>query len=113
MSKALYWRYISLCIAVSILLFTIGLIKGGILKFEVFPEVDGFIILSTVEFPSGTPPDVTKQAIEQIDAALMRLAERAQTQSGDPLIKDRLAMIGQTMAKCLMSEKNPSGFEIR
>jgi multidrug efflux pump subunit AcrB len=97
LSKALYWRYISLCIAVSILLLTIGLIKGGILKFEVFPEVDGFIITSTIEFPSGTPSDVTKQAIEQIDAALLRLAEQTETRSGDPLIEDRMAMIGQTM----------------
>jgi multidrug efflux pump subunit AcrB len=97
LSKALYWRYISLCIAVSILLLTIGLIKGGILKFEIFPEVDGFIITSTVEFPSGTPSDVTKQAIEQIDAALLRLAEQTETRSGDPLIEDRMAMIGQTM----------------
>ena len=97
LSKALYWRYISFCIAISILLLTIGLIKGGILKFEVFPEIDGFVMTSTVEFPSGTPSDVTKQAIEQIDAALLRLAEQTKTRSGDPLIEDRMAMIGQTM----------------
>ena len=97
LSKALYWRYILLCIAISILLLSIGLIKGGILKFEVFPEVDGFIMTSTVEFPGGTPSDVTKQAIEQIDAALLRLAEQTKTRSGDPLIEDRMAIIGQTM----------------
>ena len=97
LSKALYWRYILLCIAISILLLSIGLVKGGILKFEVFPEVDGFIMTSTVEFPGGTPSDVTKQAIEQIDAALLRLAEQTKTRSGDPLIEDRMAIIGQTM----------------
>jgi multidrug efflux pump subunit AcrB len=97
LSKALYWRYISFCIAISILLLTIGLIKGGILKFEVFPEIDGFIMTSTVEFPSGTPPDVTEQAIEQIDAALLRLAKHTQTRSGDPLIQDRLSLVGQTL----------------
>ncbi|MDY6793459.1 MAG: efflux RND transporter permease subunit [Thermodesulfobacteriota bacterium] len=97
LSRVLYWRYISLCIAVSILLLTIGLIKGGILKFEIFPEVDGFIITSTVEFPSGTPPEVTEQAIEQVEAALLRLAEHTETRSGDPLIQDRMALVGQTM----------------
>ena len=97
LSKALYWRYISFCIAISILLLTIGLIKGGILKFEVFPEIDGFNMTSTVEFPSGTPPDVTEQAIEQIDAALLRLAKHTQTRSGDPLIQDRLSLVGQTL----------------
>ena len=97
LSKALYWRYISFCIAISTLLLTIGLLKGGVLKFEVFPEIDGFIITSTVEFPGGTPPEVTEQAIEQIDAALLRLAEKTQTRSGDPLIEDRMALVGQTM----------------
>lgn len=97
LSKALYWRYISFCTAVSILLLTVGLIKGGILKFEVFPEIDGFIMTATAEFPSGTPPEITEQAIEQIDRALLRLAEQTQTRSGDPLIKDRLALVGQTL----------------
>ena len=97
LSKALYWRYISFSIAISILLLTIGLIRGGILKFEVFPKIDGFIITSTVEFPSGTPPDVTQQAIEQIDAALLRLAEHIQTRSGDPMIENRLSLVGQTL----------------
>lgn len=97
LSRVLYWRYISLCIAISILLLIIGIVKGGLLKFEVFPEVDGFIISSTVEFPNGTPPEVTKQAIEQIDSALLRLAEKTQTRSGDPLIEDRMSLVGQTM----------------
>jgi multidrug efflux pump subunit AcrB len=97
LSKSLYYRYISFCIAISVLLLTIGLVKGGILKFEVFSDIDGFIMTSTVEFPSGTPPDVTAQAIEQIDAALLRLAERVQTRSGDPLVEDRLSLIGQTL----------------
>jgi len=97
LSKSLYWRYISFCTAVSILLLTIGFVKGGILKFEVFPEVDGFVITSTVEFPSGTPPEITRQAIERIDAALLRLAEQTPTRSGDPLIEDRLALVGQTL----------------
>ena len=98
LSKALYYRYISFCIAISLLLLSIGVIKGGILKFEVFPEIDGFIITSTVEFPSGTPLDVTSQAVEKIDAALLRLAEQNQTRSGDPLIENRLSLVGQTLS---------------
>jgi multidrug efflux pump subunit AcrB len=97
LSKVLYWRYISFCIAISILLLIIGIVKGGFLKFEVFPEVDGFIISSTVEFPNGTPPEVTEKAIEQIDSALVRLAKKTQTRSGDPLIEDRMSLVGQTL----------------
>ncbi len=97
LSKTLHWRYISFCVAISILLLTIGLIKGGILKFEVFPEVDGFIITSTIEFPNGTPADVTRAATEQVDAALIRLANKTKSLSGDPIIRNRLSLVGQTL----------------
>jgi multidrug efflux pump subunit AcrB len=97
LSKAIRWRYVSLCTAVSVLLLTIGLMQGGILKFIVFPEVDGFIITATAEFPNGTPAEVTRNTIDQIDAALLRLAEKTRTASGDPLIEHRLALVGQTL----------------
>ena len=97
LSKALTMRYILLSIAIAILFLTIGLVKGGLVKFEVFPEVDGFVITSTVEFPAGTPSDITAKAVERIDNALMRLDKRLKTKSGDPLLKDRLTLVGQTM----------------
>jgi len=97
LSKFLYWRYISFSVAITVLLLTIGLIMGGMLKFEVFPEVDGFIITTTAEFPSGTPPEVTADAIEQIDAALLRLAKKTKTRTGEPLLNDRLVLVGQTL----------------
>ena len=103
LKKALTWRYISLCIAISILFLTIGFMKSGILKFEVFPELDGFVITSTVEFPSGTPAHITKQAIDQIEAAMNRISARTETVSGEPLILNSLSLIGQTLS---------GGFEI-
>ncbi|MGD8702050.1 MAG: efflux RND transporter permease subunit, partial [Desulfosarcina sp.] len=98
LSKALHWRYISLATAVAVLMLTIGLISSGIIKFEVFPKLDGFIMTATAEFPSGTPPEVTRQAIDEIEAALLRLEETVKTRSGDPLIKDRLTLVGQTLS---------------
>jgi multidrug efflux pump subunit AcrB len=58
---------------------TIGLVRSGIIKFEVFPKLDGFVMTATAEFPSGTPPAVTRRAIQEIEAALMRLAGEIQT----------------------------------
>ena len=97
LSKALNWRYISLATAIAVLLLTVGLVRSGIIKFEVFPKMDGFIMTATAEFPSGTPPDVTRRAIAQIEAALLRLEQSTPTRSGDPLVKDRLTLVGQTL----------------
>jgi multidrug efflux pump subunit AcrB len=70
---------------------------GGILKFEVFPELDGFVMTATVEYPNGTPPDVTRRAVRQVEDALIALEAQYTTRSGDPLVKHRLALVGQTL----------------
>jgi multidrug efflux pump subunit AcrB len=98
LSKALYWRYISFATAIAVLMLTIGLVRSGIIKFEVFPKLDGFIMTATTEFPSGTPPEVTRRAVNEIEAALLRLSEKVQTRSGDPLLVDRLTLVGQTLS---------------
>ncbi len=95
--KALHWRYVSLCVAVALLLWTVGLLRGGLLKFEVFPHLDGFVMTASVEFPNGTPPEVTLEAIHRIEAAAHRLADRTETRSGEPLIENRYHLVGMTL----------------
>ncbi len=97
LSQVLHWRYITFCVAIAVLLLTVGLVRSGIVKFEVLPEIDGFIITAHAEFPNGTPPEVTAEAIGKIDAALLRLAARTQTLSGDPMIENRISLVGQTL----------------
>ena len=99
LDKVIHWRYISFCTAIAVMLITIGLLLGGFFKFEVFPAVDGYVISANVEFPNGTPPEVTKAAVEKIEEALLRLAERTETRSGDPLIQDRYTLVGQQMTE--------------
>ncbi|HIQ36798.1 MAG TPA: efflux RND transporter permease subunit [Desulfocapsa sulfexigens] len=94
----LNWRYVSLAVAIAVLMVSVGLVKGGLVKFQVFPKLDGFVITSTVEFPEGTPPGVTSEALAQIEAAFDRLAEKTETTSGEPLIRQRLALVGQALS---------------
>ncbi|GBC63975.1 AcrB/AcrD/AcrF family protein [Desulfonema ishimotonii] len=94
LTQALRWRYVSLCTAISVLMLAIGLVRGGIVKFEAFPELDGFILTANVEFPNGTPPDVTRQAMNHIEAALMEVNDKVKTGSGDPLVVNRMVLCG-------------------
>jgi multidrug efflux pump subunit AcrB len=97
LKKTLEWRYVSFCVAIAILFLTLGFVQGGILKFEVMPEIDGFIMTSHVEFPAGTPPAVTTAAIKQMQAALLRLADKTDTKTGAPMIEDRITLVGQNL----------------
>ncbi len=112
LSKALYWRYVSLCVAISILFITIGLMNSGIIKFLVMPEIDGFIITATVEFSEGSPSATTRQAVKQIDAALLRLAEKTKTITGDSMIRSRLALVGQTLGEIPKSGSNLGAVQV-
>ncbi|MFW6054793.1 MAG: efflux RND transporter permease subunit, partial [Thermodesulfobacteriota bacterium] len=104
--KAIRWRYISMCMAFSVLFLSLGLIQGGILKFEVFPDIDGFVITAVVEFPEGTPVEVTQDAVDRIEASLLRLQEKTDTRSGEPLIESRLSLVGRTLQEIPESGPN-------
>lgn len=96
---AIRWRYISFCTTVAILLITIGVMKGGLIKFHVFSEVDGFILNANVKFPNGTPMETTRKAVRKLDEAIVRLGKTITTRSGDPLIVDRLTIVGQSTSQ--------------
>jgi len=105
LNKALQWRYISFASSIAILMLTLGLVLGGLLKFEVFPEVDGFVLNANVEFPNGTPQEITEKAVNQIDTAIQHLAEKTPTLSGDPLLESRLSFVGMTFGQ--LPEQGP------
>ncbi|MDK2971558.1 MAG: hypothetical protein PWP23_1313 [Candidatus Sumerlaeota bacterium] len=90
----LSWRYATLAGIIAILLITIGLIHGGMLKFVFFPQVDTSFLYASVEFPEGTPADVTKDAVVRMEEALLELEGEVKTLSGDPLIVGMQTSVG-------------------
>ncbi len=112
LSQALRWRYVSFCCAISVLMLTIGLVQGGIIKFVNFPELDGTLLRATIEFPNGTPPDVTKKAANQVSNALGRIEEKYKSKSGDPVIKTKFVVVGQTLDDIPVSGSNYAGVQI-
>lgn len=95
--RALRWRYVSLAVAITVMFLAIGVFMGGIIKYEIFPAVDSDMLTATVEFPDGTPLSVTQRAIEHLEAALDRIAQREKTLSGAPLVKNTFALVGSTI----------------
>ncbi|MCI5146869.1 MAG: efflux RND transporter permease subunit, partial [Candidatus Electrothrix sp. AR3] len=94
---ALHWRYVFLAISLSALLLAVGLVQAGLVKFQVFPKTDSFVVTSTVEFPEGTPAETTRQALKKMEHAFVQVAERTPTTSGEPMIEQRLVLVGQSL----------------
>ena len=101
LKKVVKNRYLALCVAVTIALVTTGLFQGGLLKYVMFPELDSTEVVASVTFPEGTPYKTTQQAVKKIEAGLLSLAEKTKTVSGEPLIKHRVTVFGQSTSNHL------------
>ncbi len=96
-AQVLQWRYVSLGVAIAVILATWGLWDGGILKFQFFPEIDSNRMMATIEFPSGTPLIVTQEAVLHAEDAIHRLADKTVTLSGEPLVANTFSLTGASM----------------
>ena len=56
---------------VMLFLLAVGMLAGGRLKFQLFPELDGDFLVAQVELPAGTDLELTKQIVLRIEEALV------------------------------------------
>ncbi len=69
------YRYATLGIAICILLFSVGLIQGGIIKFIIFPKLDSDSIATKLIYPEGTSDRITEASINYIEKCLLEINE--------------------------------------
>lgn len=72
---ALNRRYLTICVAVGVLLGTLGLVAGGRVNFTFMPKVDSDVIVGQLEMPYGTAVDETRRVSEQMLKSAQRLVD--------------------------------------
>ncbi len=77
---ALHYRYITLAVAASTLLLTVGLVAGGWIKFVFFPKVEADFVVAALTLPPGTPEESTSKAMARIEQSAMKLKEQLGSQ---------------------------------
>jgi multidrug efflux pump subunit AcrB len=99
---ALRWRYVAFALTIAVFMIMLGVVQGGLVKFVLFPQADTDFLITRVEFPTGTPVEVTRKALERIEAGLDEAEEAFQTLTGEPMVRHVYSMVG-----------GYSGYEIR
>ncbi len=80
---AVSWRYLTVGLVIAVFLLTVGLVRGGVVKFKAFPEIDGDVAEARLLLPAGTPLHRTEAVVDRLVAALGRVdAEYAPRQPG-------------------------------
>lgn len=88
-------RYTTLSLAVAAFIICIGLMMTGRVGFQFFPTAEAETVTANVVFSSGTPREVTKDALQQVDAALRR-AERKLAGDDGSLVRMSYGTVGET-----------------
>jgi len=93
--KAVDQPFSALSIAAGVFILTIGILGSGFLKFSFFPAVEDDLAIATIEYPSGTPLEATKEGFDKLDEAAKILEEELNSDFPDEMIiKNRLSTIG-------------------
>lgn len=74
---AVKFRYITLAIALAILIFTVGMIKGGVIGFSFFDAVEADNMIAWLKMPLGTPVEITKEIANDISEAAEQIRREA------------------------------------
>jgi len=89
-------RYLTIATGVAMLALTLGLVRGGWIKFHFLPNVEGDLIAAMLVMPLGTPAEETEKAVRRIEAAAFRVRDRlnAEGKGGEKVYRQLQASIG-------------------
>lgn len=107
LERALVWRYTTLAIGFAILFFCIGLVGAGWLKFQFFPPVEGDDIAVFLTMPEGTPPEIMRAAVGQLEHSAQELQKEIDAKYAKPghsLFRNTLASLGDQPYRTAVSK---------
>ena len=93
--KAMQFRYLTVGVALAMLVLSIGLIATGIVKFKAFPDLEGNTLEARVLLPQGTPLSETERVVGILLESLERTAETLGQNEPEPLVENVQVTYGQ------------------
>ncbi len=84
---AMRFRYITVGLAFAMLVFSIGLIATGTVKFKAFPDLEGNTVDARVLLAQGTPLSETEKVMKTLLSALDKTLESLNKNESSPLVK--------------------------
>jgi len=111
LSRCIQHRYVTVAAAIALLFITVGLIGGGLVKFEFMPKVDADFITASIDMPVGTPVDDTEKAHNYVvQKAMDTIAEfDRDLHEGKSILRHIFSLVGSTIIYGHSGESTQSG----
>ncbi len=87
-------RYLTVAAGIAALALTLGLVRGGWIRFHFLPDVEGDFVAAMLIMPLGTPPHETEKAVRRIEEAAFRVRDRIEGDGREKVYQHFLASIG-------------------
>ena len=91
------WRYATVAIGIAVLLLTVGVWRGGWIRFTFFPKVEGDTLTCSVTMPAGTSAARTERVVKRLEEAARNTIEEAEkkgAEGGEPLLEYMISLVG-------------------
>ena len=85
---AMQFRYITVGVALAMLVLSIGLIATGTVKFKAFPDLEGNNFEARILLPQGTPLAETERAVATLLDSLQKTNQELSEKEAEDLVKD-------------------------
>ncbi len=69
------WRYLFVGGVLALMIATVAMLAGGVLKFRAFPDIEGDVMEARLLLPQGTPLERTEAVVDRLRAALRSVDE--------------------------------------
>ncbi len=91
---ALRWRYLTVSVAASTVILTLGMVASGRPAFHFMPKMEAEFVNASVDMPPGTPASVTAEAVERLEAGAARLRARLLEETGQDYVRHVSVLVG-------------------
>jgi multidrug efflux pump subunit AcrB len=101
LERCMRYRYTTVAAGIAVLFLTLGVVRGGILKFTFMPEVEGDMVIASIKMPSGTPAEETGKVAQFVVEEGKKVVEELDRDKGEgnSIMRNIFSLVGTTLAR--------------
>ena len=100
---ALDWRYLTLSLALSTVLVTLGLIGSGVVRLVLFPVTESDNVVAFLTMPRGAPVESTRAGVVSLERAAAEVRRQIIAEEGEDPVLHMLTSVGEHPYRIIQS----------
>jgi len=109
LTRIMSWRYSVLALAMALLLVSVGMVGGGVIRRVFFPDIMMDVVTANIEMEQGLPVSRLHDVARDIETSLRQLGNDIEDETGDKIIKHIQIKANSNTKADIVAEMTPGG----